>query len=393
MAAANIMQTFGDVSNVLKTHQKKSGGQHAQILEQPQRQPWTPPPVSNCVINYKKGNCVGDCPEPGESCVHYQVVDGGSDPWPNQRAYVHEENKTSWKCNCMTSQADGIDEEKLETNITRDDLELLTVLDFDGKLENLFQKRITNDMKTTFQRLAKGDPNLIAYSDTDCAFSVLNYLKLVPRKDLNKLQQTTGCSDARFLEILQFFHRNRDNIFYEFFNFAHFRFNMSPKEAMERIEMAIRNNHAAVLIVHQNHVQPQKPDFWKLVDGHLKAVNRLDQFALPIHPSYTRHVQILEKTDGGVLRLVDPQHNFFVEGLDKILDSFKSNNVVPHMVLLQYHIPKSFLITSHWTKRLFEPSEPPHNKNNFRFVSDDEQKEYKEFLKRPKYRFSPPEGT
>jgi len=274
----------------------------------------------------------------------------GVDLWPNQKAYKDNDTNTSWKCNCMTSQADGIDEKKLETNITRDDLELLTVLDFDGKLDNLFQKRITNDMKTTFQRLAKGDPNLIAYSDTDCAFSVLNYLKLVPRGDLirlaeasNEWKQISGCSDADFLKILRFFHRNRDNIFYEYLNLT--LYHKSPKEVMERILIVMRNNHATVLFVYHE-------------------------------LSKMRHVQILEKTDGGVLRLVDPQHNTVVEGLDNILDSFKSTNVVPHMVLLQYHIPKSFLIPSHWSKRLFDPSEYPHDKNNFKFVSDDERKEY-----------------
>lgn len=373
MSAANIMHAFGDVSNIFKTHQKKSGGQHAQILEQPQRQPWTASPVSNCKINHEKGNCEGDCPEPGESCVHYQMLQG-VDLWPNQKAYKDNDTNTSWKCNCMTSQADGIDEKKLETNITRDDLELLTVLDFDGKLDNLFQKEITNEMKTTFQRLAKGDPDSTAYSNTDCAFNVLNYLKLVPREDLirlaeasNEWKQISGCSDGDFLKILRFFHRNRDNIFYEYLNLTPYfspkdiletvHENKSLKEVMELIGKAMKNNHATVLFVYHE-------------------------------LSKMRHVQILEKTDGGVLRLVDPQHNTVVEGLDNILDSFKSKNIVPHIILLQYHIPKSFEITSHWTKRLFDPSEPPHNKKNFRFVSDDERKEYKEFLERPKYRFS-----
>ena len=48
--------------------------------------------MAYCAID-QKGDCGGNCAEVGESCVRYQVVPGGNDPWPNQLVYEDDENK------------------------------------------------------------------------------------------------------------------------------------------------------------------------------------------------------------------------------------------------------------------------------------------------------------
>ena len=160
--------------------------------------------MANCKIDVVKGDCTGRCAE-GEACSQYQVVYGGPDPHPQQQVYAHDENKTEWKCKCVASLAEGIDEMNIDS-FTRDNLvSRVARLSIDEKLDNLFQKRITQEMLEDFSRLnAHG---------MDCVFGVLNYLKLVPRQELLNVacQHFHGAS---IVLALDFFSENRDNNLY-----------------------------------------------------------------------------------------------------------------------------------------------------------------------------------
>lgn len=250
--------------------------------------------MAYCAID-EKGACSGNCAE-GESCVRYQVVVGGHDPWPLQIPYEDDDTKTSWKCKCLSPQAEGIDE--MSIDFTRDDLEFkVDRLSIDEKLDNLFQKKITPEMILDFRRLnAHG---------MDCVFGVLNYLKLVPRQEsLNLAYQ--HLQGASILEALEFFSENRDNNLY------------------------------GKVLLHLGGMGRQRVFFTVDIPGIIRL--RLDSIVRRIKDNHAvifgimrnqgpNHVMILMKLHG-MLMLVDPQR--FHEG--EILVRYGKDNIIQHLL-------------------------------------------------------------
>ena len=248
--------------------------------------------MANCAIDEKHGVCEGNCAEEGESCVRYQVVDGGPDPHPQQLVYVHDENNTEWKCKCVAPLAEGIDEMNIDS-FTRDNLELRVArLSIDEKLDNLFQKEITPEMVLNFRMLnAHG---------MDCVFGVLNYLKLVPRQEvLNFAHQ--HLQGAHIVLALEYFSENRDN-------------NLYGEVAFPIADM--RRQRANVYFTGRTTV-----DIPRIIRQRLNGIVRRikDNHAVIfgiIRNQGVNHVMILMKLRG-TLWLVDPQQ--FVFGLPRLV--------------------------------------------------------------------------